>query len=315
MKDNNIFKEFIGIDVSKDKLDIYISKTGNLFQISNSSEDINRFISSQPAKDELLVVIDLTGGYEELCVTSFYESGFHVHRAEGRRVKSFLRAMNQKAKTDIIDARGLAKYGEKMQENLILYEPPRNSIKSQIERLCDLKNLLQIERNRLKAPAQTINIQNGIKRHIKFLEQEIQELEYEVMDIISSDKEMSGKHEIITSVKGVGEKTSMILLAHMPELGKINRRKIAALAGVAPYARDSGKMYGYRTTKGHGGRPQVKKALFICALVAIRYDDKMKAFYDNLCARGKKKMVAITAVMRKIIIILNAKIKALYHLG
>jgi transposase len=314
MQSEKTFKEFIGIDVSKDKLDSFDSRTGEIIQVKNTVEAINAFIQTLTFSDELLVVVDLTGGYEEVCVQSFYKAGFHVHRAEGRRVKAFLRAMNQKAKTDTIDAIGLAKYGEKMQENLILYVPPQDGIKAPVERLCDLKNLLQVEKNRFQSPAQEEGILDGIKRHIEFLEHEISELEKEVRRIIAGDEVMIKQQEVITSAIGVGEKSSMILLAYLPELGRINRRKIAALAGLAPFARDSGKRTGYRTTKG-GGRPQVKRTLFICALVAIKHDPKMRYFYERLCLNGKKKLVAITAVMRKILITLNARSKFLFQVG
>lgn len=315
MQSGKTFKDFIGIDVSKDKLDSFDSRTGEIIQVKNSVEEISAFIQTLTFSEELLVVVDLTGGYEDICVKSFYKAGFHVHRAEGRRVKAFLRAMNQKAKTDMIDAIGLAKYGEKMQENLILYCPPKDAIKAPVERLCDLKNLLQAERNRYQAPAQKDSILDSIRRHIEFLEHEISELEKAVRRIIAADEVMVKQQEVITSVVGVGEKSSMLLLAYLPELGRINRRKIAALAGLAPFARDSGKISGYRTTKGRGGRPQVKKALFICALVAIKHDPKMRCFYERLCSNGKKKLVAITAVMRKILITINARAKFLLQVG
>jgi transposase len=315
MQNSKIFKEFIGIDVSKDKLDSFNSRTGEIIQIKNSAEEINSFIQTLTFSEELLVVIDLTGGYEDVCVKSFYDAGFHVHRAEGRRVKAFLRAMNQRAKTDMLDAIGLVKYAEKMYENLHLYYPVQNSIKGSVERLCDLKNMLQMEKNRYKAPAQEGTILSGIRRHIEFLEHEISDIEDEIRLSIASDETMAKQQEVITSAVGVGEKTSMILLGFLPELGRINRRKIAALAGLAPFARDSGKRSGYRSTRGGGGRPQVKKALFICALVAIKHDQKMRCFYERLCLNGKKKMVAITAVMRKILITLNARLKFIFQVG
>ena len=151
--------------MSKDKLDCFVSKTGEIIQIKNSLEKINAFVQTLIFSEDLLVVIDLTGGYEEVCVKSFYQAGFYVHMAEGRRVKAFLRAMNQKAKTDLIDAIGLAKYGEKMQENLVLYSPSSNDIKAPVARLCDLKSLLQMERNRCKAPSQEEGILDSIRRH------------------------------------------------------------------------------------------------------------------------------------------------------
>lgn len=315
MQNSKIFKEFIGIDVSKDKLDTYNSRTGELIQVVNSVEAIEAFISTVTFSDDLLVVIDLTGGYEAACVNAFCDAGFHVHRAEGRRVKPFMKAMNQKAKTDNIDAFGLAKYGEKMQENLMLYTPPRKSIKQQAERLSDLKKMLQAEKNRYQAPAQSASILMDIKEHIEFLERKISAIEAEIRQIVADDELMSKLYEVITSFKGVGDKTAMTLLAFLPELGTVNRRKVAALAGLAPFAKDSGKMTGYRTTKGKGGRPQLKNMLFLCAMTAVKWDVKMKAFYQKLCAKGKKAKVALTAVMRKMLIAINAEVKKVVQLG
>jgi transposase len=314
MQKGKIYKEFMGIDVSSEKLDTYNSMTGEHLQLANSAEAIEAFVSKVAYSEELLVVIDLTGGYEDLCVQAFYNAGFNVHRAEGRRVKSFLRAFNQKAKTDKIDAMGLAKYGELMQESLLLYEPVQNSIKQQAERLHDLKAMLQMEKNRYKAPAQKAKMLKDIQQHIEFLERNILELEAEIRQIIAEDEDMSKKAEAITSFKGVGDKTVMTLLAFLPELGALNRRQVAAIAGLAPFANDSGKMNGYRTTKGRG-RPQLKKALFICALTAVRHDQKMKEFYTKLLAAGKKKMVALVAVMRKMLIAINARVKFFLQVG
>lgn len=315
MQDGKTFNEFIGIDVSKDKLDTYNSKTGELVQVSNTDESIEEFINSLSFSEELLVVVDLTGGYERLCADMFYRAGFYVHRADGKRVKAFLRAMNQKAKTDTIDAGGLAKYGEKMQEHIELYVPSDNELVGPVARLDDLKKLLQMEKNRFKAPAQKSSILKGIARHIKFLTDEISMLEKEVKQMIASNEEIRKKQKVIMSMKGVGEKTAMALLAYLPELGRVNRRQIAALAGVAPFANDSGKSSGYRTTKGKGGRPQVKRALFMCALVAMQHDAKMKEFYNKLRAKGKKKLVAIVAIIRKMLVALNAKTKILFQVG
>jgi transposase len=316
MQQGKVFKRFLGIDVSNAKLDIYNSATGELAQVLNDVDALVEFVNEQSFDEELLVVVDLTGGYEKLCADTFYAAGFHVHRADGRRVKAFLRAMNQKAKTDAIDAVGLAKYGEKMQETLGLYAPSIvDELTATVSRMDDLKELLQMERNRLKAPSQKRKILQGIARHIQFLMSEISELEQEARETIAGDEELRSRQEAMLTLKGVGEKTSMVLLAHMPELGEVNRREIAALAGLAPFAKDSGKSSGYRTTKGKGGRPRVKRALFVCALVAIKHDAKMKEFYTRLCAAGKKKLVAIVAVMRKMLTIINVRTKELFQVG
>ena len=257
--------------------------------------------------EDLYIIIDLTGGYEALCVNEFYAKGYNIIRAEGRKVKAFARALGISAKTDKIDANILAQYGEKCFNTLRLYQPYNNQIKKLVVRLSDLKQQLQQEKNRLKAPDNMQIVTRSIKQLINIYEKEIAKLENEIEIIIENDEELRRKYKLLLEQKGVGKKVAYILLGLLPELRYLNRRQIAALAGVAPFAKDSGTINGYRRTGT--GRIDVKKALFIAALVAIKYDEKMNLFYTNLTARGKKKMVAITATMRKIIINLNAKMK------
>lgn len=300
---------FIGIDVSKYKLDIFNSKTGEFVEIDNTEAAIRKYIRALEMSEDLYIIIDLTGGYEALCVNEFYVKGYNIIRAEGRKVKAFARALGISAKTDKIDANILAQYGEKCFNTLRLYQPYNNQIKKLVMRLSDIKQLLQQEKNRLKAPDNMQIVTRSIKQLINIYEKEIAKLENEIEIIIENNEELRKKYKLLLEQKGIGKKVAYILLGLLPELGYLNRREIAALAGVAPFARDSGTINGYRRTGT--GRVDVKKALFIAALVAIKYDEKMNLFYTNLTSRGKKKMVAVTATMRKIIITLNAKIKYL----
>lgn len=297
-------KIFIGIDVSKNKLDIFNSQTGEFNTINNTKAAIRKYIKALVLSDNLYIVIDLTGGYEAQCVKLFYDNGFNVIRAEGRKVKAFARALGINAKTDKIDAETLALYGEKCFEHLRLYHYYDNSLRKLVLRLADLKSTRQQEKNRLKMPDATSYIAASVKRMIHFLDHEIDELECLIRQKINADEILSKKYKILRQQKGIGDKVAFIILGLLPELGEINRRQIAALAGVAPYAKDSGTLSAHRFTKK--GRPEVKKALFIAALVAVRYDAKYKRFYNDLTQRAKPKMVAITAVMRKIITALNA---------
>ena len=300
-------KTFIGIDVSKYKLDIFNSSTGELQEIENSKAAIRQYIRALEFSEDLYIVIDLTGGYEALCVNMFYEKGFNVIRAEGRKVKYFARTKGEKAKTDAIDARLLAIYGEKFFENLRLYTPYNSSIKKLVMRLGDLKDMAQKEKNRLKAPDNAPIVTKSIQTLLKVYDKEITKLEEHIEEVIESNEVLKKKYRILLEQKGVGKKVAFILLGLLPELGYLNRREIAALAGVAPFARDSGTIKEHRRTQS--GRPDVKKALFIAALVAIQYDEKYKNIYEKLIAHPKPKMIAITAVMRRIIICLNAKSK------
>ncbi|MBR1649286.1 MAG: IS110 family transposase [Alphaproteobacteria bacterium] len=301
-------KTFIGIDVSKYKLDIFNSSTGELKKIENSKAAIRQYIRALEFSEDLYIIIDLTGGYEALCVNMFFEKGFKVIRAEGRKVKNFARAMGITAKTDTIDAKLLADYGNKCFERLRLYQPYDCCIKKLVVRLVDLKDMAQKEKNRLKAPDNVPIVTKSIQTLLKVYDKEITKLEEHIEEVIESNEILKKKYKLLLEQKGIGKKIAFILLGLLPELGYLNRRQIAALCGVAPFAKDSGTLSGYRRTQS--GRPEVKKALFMAALIAIRYDTKYKFIYEQLIERAKPKMVAITAVMRKFIITLNAKNKS-----
>ena len=289
-------------------MDIFNSSTGEIKTIENSKAGIRKYIRALEFSQELYIVVDLTGGYEALCVNMLYDNGFNVIRAEGRKVKNFARAMGIIAKTDAIDAKLLAEYGEKCFESLRVYKPYNSKIKKLVMRLSDIKSYAQQEKNRLKAPDNDVIVKKSIENVLKTYEKEITKLEDYIEQLILKDEELSAKYKMLLEQKGVGKKVAFILLGLLPELGYLNRRQIAALCGVAPFAKDSGTINGYRRTQS--GRIDVKKALFIAALVAVQYDTKYKTIYEQLLERAKPKMVAITAVMRKIIITLNAKSKS-----
>lgn len=302
-----MFSRFIGVDVSKTKIDVFLSETGEVFQVKNSTTNIERFVQKIDCRSKTLAVIDLTGGYEAACVDVFYRAGFAIHRAEGRKVKAFMRAVGQLAKTNSIDARALADYGQRLQDKLTLFQPIENEIKPYVFRLTELKQILKSEKNRLNAPSIVPRIRLEIRKHTEFLQTEIDELSKELQAIVKQNPVLLKKQQALTSQIGIGETSANVLLACLPELGILSRRKIAALAGLAPYAQDSGTIQKVRHVTG--GRCEVKRTLFICSLVAIQKDPIMRAFYEKLIQKGKRKMVAIVAVMRKMIIILNAKCK------
>lgn len=305
----NLYADFIGIDVSKHKLDVYFTKNKEFYSVSNDKKGIKSLLKAFKPNKNLLVLIDLTGGYESLVCNAFSEAGFNIHRARGLNVKQFARSFGQKAKTDKIDAKMLTIYGAKMQESLKLYQPCSNQLKELISRRQDLKDMLQKENNR-KEHFQDKATKHSLSSSINFLKKQIEEIELEIKQRIDKDKELKEKAQAISSVKSVGDKTTMTLLAALPELGRANRREIAALAGLAPYANDSGTLYMRRRTSY--GRPLVKKMLFMCALVAIVNNPDLKAFYERLISNGKQKMVAIVAVMRKLLIIINNVCKDFY---
>ena len=306
----NLYADFIGIDVSKKKLDVYETKNKKYYCFTNDKEGIKSLLKTFKPSPALLVLIDLTGGYEALEVKSFYQAGFNVHRAQGRKMKHFLKGFGQKAKTDKIDAKMLTIYGERMPETLRLYQPNDNQLSALISRRQDLKDMLQKEYNR-KEHFKDKSRAKSLISSISFLQKQIKIIENEIKDRMDKDEQLKEKAKTINSVKSVGDKTTMTLLALMPELGKANRREIAALAGLAPYANDSGSSNKKRHTAM--GRPLAKKMLFMCAMSAISNNYyNLQSFYQKLISNGKAKMVAIVAVMRKLLIIINNRCKDFY---
>ena len=305
----NLYANFIGIDVSKNKLDVYFTKNKKSFCVSNDKQGIKSLLQNFTPSQDLLVLIDLTGGYETCAVDAFFKAGFNVHRAQGRKVKNFVKSYGQSAKTDKIDALMLTVYGAKMQETLRLHQPHDHILSQLISRREDLKDMLLKEKNR-KEHFNDKFTKRSLDNTIKYLQKELESIEQEINNLIDQNKELKDKAKVINSVKSVGDKTTMTLLAALPELGHANRRQIAALAGLAPYANDSGSSSKKRKTSV--GRPVVKRMLFMCAIVAIVNDPHLKAFYEKLRLKGKMKMVAIVAVMRKLLIIINNACKAFY---
>lgn len=303
------YTQFIGVDVGKLKLDVYDSNSCKYYSTENSKAGIKSLIKKFKAREELLVLIDITGGYETQVTESFLESGFNVHKAQGRKVRQFISAYGQRAKTDKIDAQMLTIYGDKMQETLRLYAGEDGELKELHSRWEELKEMVQKEKNRSEH-FRNKKTRQSVEKTIEFLEKQLKKVERDIKKHIESEAELKEKGEVIKSVEGVGEKTTITLLTAMPELGKVNRQEIAALAGLAPYANDSGGTSKRRRTRN--GRMVVKRMLFMCALGAVRRSRKLKEFYERLIGKGKAKMVALVAVMRKLLIIINNACKEYY---
>ena len=203
MDKKNKFNHFIGVDVAKKKLDIFNSQTGEFTQVINTKKNIRNFIGKLQLQEDLLVVIDLTEGYEQICVDIFHEIGFSIYRAEGRRIKAFMKCYGQFAKTDKIDAKSLALYGEKMQDQIHLYSPKNGAIEGYLESLSDLAAIRQQEKNRIQAPTVPLKVKKILQEHIDFLDKKIKSLESEVSEIVKNDTKLKQKCDILTSVKGI----------------------------------------------------------------------------------------------------------------
>jgi transposase len=263
---------------------------------------------------EYFAICEPTGGYEAALLDSLVGANIPTHRADARKVKAFIRSLGIHGKTDNIDAKALADYAKERHKGLSLWSAP-NAILQELQALVarrqELTALRTAEKNRLQAPMTNRKsgkyIKSSCKRMIALLTKEIKKIQEAITNIISNDERLQDIQNILTSVKGVGSVIAFSLIASLPELGTLSRRQVASLAGLAPHPRQSGKMQGYRRVSG--GRREVKRVLFMAAMVASRTNPKMIVFYKRLIKNGKKPIVALTALMRKIITILNAKIR------
>ncbi len=305
-----VYDNFIGIDIGKNNFVCKLHGSHETKEYPNTVEGIEGFIEGYRGNLESgLCVLETTGGYEMALLSRLSYKGYAVHRANTRKVKSFIRSYGNEAKTDALDAKALALYGYERHKNLKLYEAQEERMVDLYEltqRRQDLKQILVAEKNRLQAPRLKV-VKNSCKKLVEILTAEIEGITEEINELIEADEVLRKKKEILKTVPGIGEIVSNDLLALLPELGELDRRQIASLAGLAPKANDSGKYKGYRAT-GHG-RQGVKPSLFLSAMAARNSKSKFKEFYEDLIKRGKKKMVALTALMRKILVTANARIK------
>jgi transposase len=299
-------KNHIGIDVSKKNLDICIRSTGEVFQESNNPAGLERLRKRLAVYVPCLVVMEATGGYELNALIALQEAGFNVAVVNPRQVRDFAKATGHLAKTDCIDARVLAHFGE-----AIGPEPKDKVDQEQLEllqfqqRRKQLVDMLVMEKNRLHTAHK--KIKKHIGKSIKSLEKQLEIIGKIMAANIASSKELSDKNKLLATTKGIGVVAAAVLITELPELGKLNHKEIAALVGVAPLNRDSGAMKGKRSI--WGGRASVRTTLYMATLTAIRHNPAIKAFYQRLCNAGKLKKVALIACMRKLLTVLNAMVK------
>jgi transposase len=302
-------KIFLGIDVSKATLDISLS--GKHFKITNEKNEILAFINKELILKKImpeLVCLESTGGYEITAIQSFNMYEIPVHKAHPNRVYAFAKAYGHFAKTDKLDSKLLEKYAACMSEE----EKGDVPISEATYELQELRGIERNIMNDLHANQCRIKISRGkginhLATHIEFLQMQLLLVRKDIDKIIKSDIQLNQKRMLLVSHKGVGIQTANVLLAEIPELGELSNKQIASLIGVAPKTHESG----IKKSRGHimGGRFYVRKALYMAALVASRFNHKMKVFYERLILAGKAKKIALVAVMRKIIVCLNVMVK------
>lgn len=306
----SIQNQFLGADVCKATISFFCPKDDKVSLVKNTKKTLRSFL--RPRKDQTLVV-EATGGYEAKAIEVASVLGMHIYRVNPFRVRSFMNASGQYAKTDDLDAKALSAFARQYEHTLRKYVLPsanQKTLQQFISRREDLVSMRTQETNRFKAPDNK-SIKKEIRKHVDFLKKQIKSIEQEIEALVENDEELLAKKKVMVEITGVGEVTANTLVTSMPELGTVSRKQIASLAGLAPFAKDSGVKSGYRRV--NKGRQRIRQSLFLAALSASRYSNKLKPFYDRLISNGKKPMVALIAVARKLITILNAKVRdALY---
>lgn len=301
-----ISMSWIGIDVSKDKLDVHCLATGNHSQYPNNEVGIEVLSKQLLSLAHPFVVCEATGGYESLMALSLHQKGLAVSVVNPRPVRDLAKGLNQLAKTDAIDARMIALYGSIVQPAPTAFASTvEKELKAWVLRRGQLVEMMSAEKNRrkqLKGPAK-----DEVNEHIDWLKQRIRQIDEKIERLSESTTQWQETKAILQSAKGIGPVISSSLLVLLPELGKLNRRKITALVGLAPFNRDSGRYHGKRTI--WGGRSSVRTLLYLALLSALQYNPPIRAYYEHLRARGKLKKVAIVACMRKFLICLNSMVK------
>ena len=310
MNTNSATASFVGIDVSKERLDVHILPSQSSGQFDNTEKGCRKLAAMLKPLELAVIVLEGTGGYEKLTAMHLAGIGLPVAVVNPRQVRRFAQALGLLAKTDKIDAMVIARFAEATKlEPRFVADQQRMELKEMAARRRQLIVLLNGEKNRL-ARTQTGPARNSIKRIIVALEAQIADMDKGIRGLIQASPVWRAEDELLQSVKGVADKTSSALIAALPELGHLNRRQIASLVGLAPFNNDSGKFHGRRSV--HGGRSDVRKSLYMAAHSASRWNPKIKAFSERLLAQGKRKKVVLVACMRKLLTILNAMMREEY---
>lgn len=294
---------FVGVDVSKDQLDVAVGAEGPTWTVTNDEAGVAALLENLGARPCELVVLEATGGFEVAVTTALAAAGLPVVVINPRQARDFARATGQLAKTDRLDARILALFAERVRpEPRPLPTDAARLLDALLTRRRQLIAMILAERNRLGfAPAP---LKKPIEKHIRWLQRELENVDSDLGRTIQSSPVWRARETLFQSVPGIGPVISRTLIAELPELGYLNRKQITALVGLAPLANESGKHKGRRMV--FGGRASVREALYMAALVASRRNPTIRTFYQRLRASGKPPKVALTACMRKLLTTLNA---------
>lgn len=297
---------FVGVDVSKARLDVFLLPDGSHMAFANDPAGIAGLVEAMLQARPELVVIEATGGYERALANALQEAGVPAATVNPRQVRDFARASGKLAKTDQLDAAVLARYAATMRPPVRpLPDQASQDLEAVIARRRQLVEMLASEKQRLATARPAVR--QTIEEHIRWLEGQIAQLDERTRDLIQADPAWREKDRLLQSAPGVGKVVSATMLAALPELGALDRKEIAALVGVCPFNRDSGLWRGRRSC--WGGRAEVRKVLYMAAITGLRHNPVIKALYERLRQNGKERKVAMVAAMHKLLISLNAMLQ------
>lgn len=297
---------YVGVDVSKSSLDLNVLPSNQTKQFSNDDKGVTQLVKFLRKIDPTLIVFESTGGLEMLAVSSLVQHQLLVVIINPRQVRDFAKATGRLAKSDAIDAGTIARFARDIRPEIRPFKDEQTQVLSALNRRRrQIVDMLVAEKNRLYTALKPNR--KSIEQHIRWLEKALKDINNDIDQMIKRSPTWRKDDKILQSFKGVGPVTSTTLLCALPELGSLDRKKIAALVGVAPLNCDSGKYRGRRRVMG--GRSDVRRSLYMAAVASLRYNPMIKAFYDRLINAGKPPKLALTACMRKILVTLNAMMK------
>ena len=295
---------FVGIDVSKDRLDVHLRPSDETFAVPRDSEGLADLVARLSALMPQLVVLEATGGFEIVVAAALAGATLPVVVVNPRQIRDFARATGRLAKTDALDAKVIALFAERVQPEIRpLPDEEARTLAELVARRRQIVEMIGAESNRRRHVREP-RLQARIADHLAWLQKALAEIDADINRTIRNSPAWREKENLLTSVPGVGDVTARTLLAELPELGQLDRRKITALVGLAPVNRDSGTLRGRRMIAG--GRAAVRTALYMATLTAIRWNPAIRIFYLRLIGAGKPAKVALTASMRKLLTVLNA---------
>jgi transposase len=298
---------FIGIDVAKDHLDVHVRPTDEAFHVDYDDAGLVTLLERLRAVTPAVIVLEATGGYEVPLAATLASAGLPVAVVNPRQVRDYARALGHLAKTDTLDARVIARFAEAVRPAARpVPDEQAQALGELIARRRQLVDMLGAEQNRRRL-LRDRRVQRHLDAHIAWLEEALRRLDHDLTTLVRSTPAWREADDLLRSVPGIGPVTASTLIADLPELGRLDRRRIAALAGLAPFARDSGTFRGRRMIAG--GRPHIRRVLYMATLSAIKCNPAIRVFHQRLVAAGRPGKLAITAAMRKLLTILNAMLR------